>query len=1053
MRQLIGFGATAAMALGLVACGSDSNDNGNGNVIAPPSKLFLNEIGRYDNAGDAEIVAFDPVSQRVFVITGGSQVEVLDLSDPSSPTLIDSIEIGDLGGGVNSVAVLERAGDDSVVALAIERSQDVTFFKSGHGSGAAKVPTGADSYAADEVYLLTDRGPNATYVYTDAAGDPVSAKIFPMPDFTPNIGRFGIDAVSGELVLLEEIQLKNQADELISGLPNPGATSTGELALDLDLEPLGTDVDGLDSEGLVALWNGGSPQFWVSDEYGPWLRQYDADGTELQRISPHPIGDNGTDRQMPRVYAKRRANRGMEGLTYVPASDLGVESVLDSGTDWLVGVMQSTMQNPVRRQSFDHATNGAQSLDVRKSALTRLLFLPVDDAFEPIELIYVQEQAGYSNSEIRYVPGSNGLQFVVLERDGALSTQDGSTGFKRLYAIDISGATDVNDALDAGTGLAIDFDIDGDGDLDSVTIEQLGIVDGSKTANQSAGDVAATLTSLAITPVTKTLYLDMKTTDDGSGQLAYLHDKPEGFVLLDHAERVVWVINDDDFGLRVPEVDLAGGGSLEPGQILTKLLADGNPDIPTLYEMDADADGIIGTAFTAHPYPQAEMAIAVASDDSRQLRGAVAFFNASTLELINLVPVGYLPDMLTFSPDGQLLVVANEGEPNDQYTFDPPGSVSVIDVSSGVAGIGLDKLTEIGFESLDGQEATLRTAGVRIFGPGASSSQDLEPEYVAISPDGSTAWVVLQENNAVAIIDLGSPPSLSDVVALGTKDFSLSGNEIDASNKEGILHNLQNWPVQSYYLPDAMASFSVGGATFYITANEGDARDYAGFSEEARVKDLVLDPAVFTTAGLQDDDQLGRLKITTTAGHGEADGDVEYETLYGYGGRSFSVWNSTGSLVHDSGTEIADRTNVETIFNAEWDDTEWAPDERSDDKGAEPEGVTVGVIGGRPIAFIGLERAGGILAYDLSVPGNPQFLDFAHPILDDPAIGGVAALGAGRPAPHDMGPQGLKFVPAAKSPNGKDLLIVGNEVSGSTTIYEISETEVVPVLVAPKITN
>jgi hypothetical protein len=139
---------------------------------------------------------------------------------------------------------------------------------------------------------------------------------------------------------------------------------------------------------------------------------------------------------------------------------------------------------------------------------------------------------------------------------------------------------------------------------------------------------------------------------------------------------------------------------------------------------------------------------------------------------------------------------------------------------------------------------------------------DLEPEYVAISPDSSTAWVVLQENNAMAIIDLGSTPALDDVVALGTKDFSLPGNEIDASNKDGILHNLQTWPVQSYYPPDAIASFSVGGATFCITANEGDARDYDGFSEEARVKDMILELAVFTTAGLQDDDQLGRLTIT-----------------------------------------------------------------------------------------------------------------------------------------------------------------------------------------------
>ena len=51
-------------------------------------------------------------------------------------------------------------------------------------------------------------------------------------------------------------------------------------------------------------------------------------------------------------------------------------------------------------------------------------------------------------------------------------------------------------------------------------------------------------------------------------------------------------------------------------------------------------------------------------------------------EYLTKVQVGALPDMVTFTPDGTKLLSANEGEPNDDYSIDPEGTISIIDLSS-----------------------------------------------------------------------------------------------------------------------------------------------------------------------------------------------------------------------------------------------------------------------------------------------------------------------------------------------------------------------------------
>ncbi|UYV13252.1 MAG: choice-of-anchor I family protein [Phycisphaera sp.] len=416
------------------------------------------------------------------------------------------------------------------------------------------------------------------------------------------------------------------------------------------------------------------------------------------------------------------------------------------------------------------------------------------------------------------------------------------------------------------------------------------------------------------------------------------------------------------------------------------------------------------------------VAVAVEADP-KQDPGHVAFFDTDgTFKAA--VEVGALPDMVTFTPNGRYALVANEGEPNDDYTVDPEGSVSVIRIRPG---------REI-------RQSDVRTAGfgrirdrhlddsVRIFGPGASIAQDLEPEYIAVDPNGRTAYVVCQENNAIVTIDVRSA-RVTDIWGLGTKNHAMAANAMDASNRDDAI-NIATWPVHGYYLPDTIATYTAGRRTFIVTANEGDARDYDGFSEEARVGDLDLDPDVFPDATtLQLDENLGRLKITTTAG--DTDGDGDFDRLFSYGGRGFSIFDTTGRQVFDSADDLERITAmlIPDNFNSTNDEND-SFDNRSDDKGPEPEALALGTISGNTYAFVGAERVGGIFVYDITDPRSPVFESYTNSrdFSGDPELGTAG----------DLAPEGIVFVSAADSPTGEALLLVAHEVSGTMAVYRVT---------------
>jgi hypothetical protein len=406
----------------------------------------------------------------------------------------------------------------------------------------------------------------------------------------------------------------------------------------------------------------------------------------------------------------------------------------------------------------------------------------------------------------------------------------------------------------------------------------------------------------------------------------------------------------------------------------------------------------------------------------KQDPGRIVFFETSgACNHLNDVPAGALPDMITFSPDGARVLTANEGEPDDSYTNDPEGSVTIVDLSAGVAAA---TATQVGFGAYNGQAAALKAAGVRIFGPGATVAQDLEPEYIAMSPDGLTAWVTCQEANALAVIDVASA-TVTSIVPLGTKDHSLPGNGLDPSNQDGGIR-IANWPLQGFYLPDAIAAYSVGGQTYLVTANEGDTRSYDGFDEEARFSTRSLDPIVFPDAAvLKQNANLGRL-LTSTA-NGDIDGDGDLDVLHSLGGRSFSIRDAAGNLVFDSGDEFEQIIAAlqPSYFNGT-NTSNTGFDSRSDDKGPEPEGVALAEIDGRWYALIGLERQGGVMLYDVTDPMAPLFLEYTSTRVWTGSPSGGTAGG--------LGPEGIKFISAAESPVGQALVLVSNEVSGTIDV-------------------
>lgn len=483
----------------------------------------------------------------------------------------------------------------------------------------------------------------------------------------------------------------------------------------------------------------------------------------------------------------------------------------------------------------------------------------------------------------------------------------------------------------------------------------------------------------------------------------------------------------------------------------------------------ADSAGIeIGDANSVSA-KQGLVAVAIQAD-TKQDDGIIALYRSDTLALINTYAAGALPDMVALSEDARYILAANEGEPSSDYSNDPEGSITLVDLAEGYAD---DEavVTQLSFTGFNNNAPD----SVRLAGPeGTTAAQDIEPEYLTISADNRTAWVALQENNALAVVDIENA-TISSLVGLGTKSWDAeSGNQLDPSNKDGGPGVFDSYEqLVGLYMPDTITSIDIAGETYILSANEGDGREYVyettqetcdaadghiwdddnyintpkysteegdciSFIDEARGKDIVDDVADShpLKEALGDKEVLGRIKVVTDSSIYESGDDIVT-----FGARSFSIWNTEGTLVYDSGDSIAEVVHKDntTNFNST-NDANNSGDNRSDDKGTEPEAIEAAQIGDRVFAFVGLERQGGVIVYDITNPEAPEYQsylnnrDYSEPVCTAVDEDEECDNDTYNEAVGDLGPESIDYFSRA----GKHFIAVGNEVSGTTSVYEIS---------------
>ena len=424
--------------------------------------------------------------------------------------------------------------------------------------------------------------------------------------------------------------------------------------------------------------------------------------------------------------------------------------------------------------------------------------------------------------------------------------------------------------------------------------------------------------------------------------------------------------------------------------------------------------------------------VAVAIENaSPQSNGKIVFFNTNGV-FLNEVPAGAMPDMITFSKDYTKVITANEGEPNSNYSLDPEGSITVVDISGGVANLTSANATQIMLTQFNGQEVALRAQGIRIFSTSATVAQDLEPEYVAVSDDNTKAYVTLQENNAILVVNLVTN-TIESLLPLGYADYSAgSGNSLDASDQSGAILNTSGIPIKGAYMPDAISYSTIGGSGYVFMANEGDSREFGSVIDANRISSSTfnsLDATAFPDASiLRNNRFLGRLSALKYSG--DTDGDGDYDELHVLGSRSFTIRNAaTNALVFDSKDLFekitANSPLTSAFFNASNTTGAAASKNRSDDKGPEPEGVTVAVLNGIHYAFIALERVGGCMVFNVENPSAPVFVTY---------VNNRTLNGSG----PDLGAEGIIFISAADSPNGQPMVILANEVSSTLSIFGIA---------------
>ena len=433
--------------------------------------------------------------------------------------------------------------------------------------------------------------------------------------------------------------------------------------------------------------------------------------------------------------------------------------------------------------------------------------------------------------------------------------------------------------------------------------------------------------------------------------------------------------------------------------------------------------------------------------------GRIAIFNKSDGSIIKTLDVGYHPDSVTITPDGTKLIIANEGEYGSTVATTPEavnraGSVSVVNIAGVTSGNYTTALAALSTGAVSTYDFSAGNLGAGVTIDGLRNARldtttvksaniaDIEPEYITAS--NTTAYVTLQENNAIATLDLETG-KYTKISLLGTITQT-----IDASDRDGPGNTTlasRNDVVAGMPMPDTITKFERSGTTYLVTANEGDARPddgdiFRGSQQNTVVNgstapdiDSAIDPIVSNTG-------IGRLNLLKDQGN--TDGDAAIETPTMLGTRSFSIWNAeTGALVFDSASMIEQFAiandpathNINSGLTANFDT-------RSDDKGPEPEAIAFGSFDGKDFVFVGAERQNGIFQFDITDLGNVSIIGYYNTVTGAADSGG-----------DFIAPESILFIDASNNPTGKNILIVGYEgtgTNGSVAVFEVTSVSAIP---------
>ena len=480
----------------------------------------------------------------------------------------------------------------------------------------------------------------------------------------------------------------------------------------------------------------------------------------------------------------------------------------------------------------------------------------------------------------------------------------------------------------------------------------------------------------------------------------------------DKMKNQAWVVNGATGKLDILSLDQVTGGISE--KMSAKSL-----DIPAIIAKAAP-DFQYGDMTSVAVHGEKGI-VAVALQDVDYNKHGYAAILTTDGELLTMIEAGCQPDNIVFTPDGRKILVANEGEPREgigEGIVDPAGSVTVITLDA--ADVQKSTAVTVDFEVFDSQRETLIADGI-IMVKDNLPSVDFEPEYITATDQ--KAYIALQENNAIAVLDLDTK-EYSGVYSLGYKDLSGEKDALDLV-EDGV-YEAKTYDAVSAYMPDGIAVYETDGKTYILTANEGDAREWGDYCNEIKA-------TVTATDGTEAENvRVINAEVT--------DGLPEGKTVL-YGARSFSIYrvdNDGLTQVFDSGNDFEVKTAgyFPAYFNISNDDN--AFDSRSPKKGPEPESVVIGKVEGRTYAFVALERIGGIMVYDITHPEKADFCNYINTrdFSEDPEA--VEKLTG------DIAPEGLAFIPAEDSHSATPVLLAAYEVSGTVGAYAVAEKPVVP---------